>query len=79
MITKQNALEMALLLNASGEMRSYLVGIINRAFGEKTQLELNGLCYRLEYLAKNDSAESLTGLLHYILCLRLEFVDPKMM
>lgn len=76
-ITKHNAIETALLLNASGEFRTYLVGIINKAYAEYTLLPLDVFCRRLEEISKNDKSELLVALLHYMTCMRIETLNPQ--
>jgi len=71
-ITKHLALETALLLNASGEFRTYLVKTINRAYAEYTLLPVEELCQRLDKVSKNDNSELLAELLHYMTCMRIE-------
>jgi hypothetical protein len=76
-ITKQSAIEMALLLNAPGDLRAYLVCSINRVFERNKSLELEKVCRRLETLCRDDDNHKLTALLHYMVCLRLENINPN--
>lgn len=76
-ITKQSAIQMALLLNAPGDLRTYLVCVVNKAYNQNIILDLQTLCHRLESISKNDNGENLVALLHYMLCLRLENLDIK--
>lgn len=76
-ITKQSALQMALLLNAPGELRTYLVCLLNRAYNNDNSLDLESLCRRLEIISKDDDRQELIALLHYIFCLRIENMDTR--
>lgn len=76
-VSKQSSLEMALLLNVPGELRTYLVCLINRAYGNDVILESSELINRLEFLSKNDRSNFLVALLHYITCLSLESIELK--
>jgi hypothetical protein len=75
-ITKHTAIETALLLNSDGSLRTHLVGLVNKAFANNTQLEMDTLCRRLETLSKDASGEVLVALLHYMTCMRVENIDP---
>lgn len=74
-ITKHSAIQMALLLNAPGELRTYLVSIVNQAYGSKCSLDLETLVQRLELISKEHDGENLIALLHYIFCMRVENID----
>lgn len=76
-ITKHTAIKYALMLNAPSEVRIHIVGVVNRAFGKKPILDLNGLCKTLEHFSLDSSENYLTALLDYILCLKLNTVEPK--
>lgn len=76
-ITKHSAIQMALLLNAPGELRTYLVCLLNSAYGQDIILDLETLCHRLESISTNDDSENLVALLHYMFCLRIDNLDVK--
>ena len=76
-ISKQSAIKTALLLNAPGEFRTYLVCLLNRAYDQRYIMDLDHLCLKLESISKNDDDQNLIALLHYITCLRIENIDTK--
>lgn len=77
-ITKQSAIQTALLLNAPGDLRTYLVCLLNKAYNQDVELELETLCHRLESISTNDDRENLVALLHYMFCLRIDNLDVKL-
>ena len=70
-VDKHSAIQFALLLNADGETRTYLVSVIQGAYQDKLWLSMDDLCNRLRELSKDHDPEKILDVLHYSLCLRL--------
>lgn len=76
-VEKTIAVEVALLLNASGQDRTFIIEIINQAYGNKHIMRLDLLGHKLKFLALAKAKERQEDVSHYMTCLRLECLSLR--
>jgi hypothetical protein len=76
-VEKAIAIEVALLLNASGQDRTFIVELINEAYGNKHILRLDLLGHQLKFLALAKAKEKQEDVSHFMTCLRLECLSLR--
>lgn len=72
-VSKHQSLEVAILLNSHGELREWLILLLQHAYQNQESLDIDALFHRLTFLARKDSAENIIALSHYMLVLSLEY------
>jgi hypothetical protein len=70
-INKHLALTSAILLNTEGRTKTYLIRLIQRAFGDEMFLPLDEFVEKLESFASEDGPNREVDVIYYIICVRL--------
>lgn len=70
-IDKHFALTTAILLKAERETKTYLIKLIQKAFGDDMILALDDFVDKMENFSGHDSGSRQVDVIYYILCIRL--------
>jgi hypothetical protein len=76
-VEKAIAVEVALLLNTSGQDRTFIVECINEAYGSKDIMRIDMLGHQLKFLALAKAKDKQDDITHYMLCLRMECLSLR--
>lgn len=75
-INKHLALTTAILLNTEGRTKTYLIRLIQRAFGDDMFLPLDEFVEMLDLFASEDGPEREVDVIYYIICVRMAIAKP---
>ena len=71
-VEKAIAIEVAFLLNASGDDRTFIVQLIHEAYRDMHIMRLDLLGHQLKFLALSKQNNKQDDVSHFMTCLRLE-------